>query len=399
MEKRIRINFTVKEAALTVMWAIFFLPPIFGRVSNILNYGMLLIGYGVFFMMFIRWRSEIPLREDVMFLILFVLYCVVTILLRTPDRFPVFARRALLPILEAFFLIQWTVSERDNKNGLDIVYGVAAFYMIANFVSLILFPGGIIRSSAGSAIERAQWLFGSKNNIPPYMIVFITAAAFRHYTMKRTPFFYILAVIGAMNIIFSGEEGRELLGGSSTGLIAYMATLMMIVFCVHYGKIRKLSVWAKTAFVCLFIMNIVILGGMSLPGMNDIIVNVFHKSTTFTGRTLIWSANLKEALRHIILGQGEVSVMAHVKIEKEWVTTDYTYNCLLKLLLNYGLVGIGLFAALVIMMCRKLEIRGSILYSGFIGLLLIGLMNEVDLNWLLLIPSLMIFLRKESHAI
>ncbi|MDO4803749.1 MAG: hypothetical protein Q4A32_02895 [Lachnospiraceae bacterium] len=390
MENRIRLNFTWKEAALAIMWATFFLPPVIARISTVLSYGVMLIGYGVFLVMYIRWEKVMPISEDVMLFLVFVAYCVFTLLFRTPDKIPQFVRRAILPLIEGFFLIQWTFRERDQKNGFGVLYYVTAFYIVANFISLVLFPGGIIRSSAGSAIERAQWLFGSKNNIPLYMIVFITIAAYYHYTVRRRHLFYCLAALGAFSIMMSGEEGLEFLGGSSTGFVAYAASLALIVVCVHMEKVGKPALGVKAAFVFTIFMNVIILGGMSLPGMNDIIVNVFHKTTTFTGRSLIWSANLKEAFRHVILGQGEVSVMAHVRIQKEWVTTDYTYNCLLKLLLNYGLVGIGLFIAMVLMAARKLDLRGSILFSGFTGLLLIGLMNEVDMNWLLLFPSLMI---------
>ncbi len=387
MEKKIRRDLTIEDWALLIAWAAFFLPPVVARITSAASHAVNLLGYAAFLFLFIRRKNDFPFKTDVMLFLTFLGYCIIILLIKTPGEFALLARRNLLPAFESFFLVRWTFDRK--KRGFGILYHVCAFYITANFLSLLLFPGGIIRSAAGSAVERAQWLFGSKNNIPLYMILFITIAAYYYYTVRRTRAFYMLVFMVTFSILMSGEESLEFLGGSSTGFVAFLAAVALVAYYLYCEKTQRGSIGVKSIFILILVMNLIILTGQSIPGMKELIVNVFHKTVTFTGRTLIWGANMKAIAQNPVFGHGEESVMAHVRINKEWVHTDYTYNLILKILLNYGAVGLGLFVSLILRITRGHETSDCILFAGFFGIMFIGMMNEVDMQWLLLFPAML----------
>lgn len=392
MNKTIRRDVTIEDCVLLIAWAAFFLPPIIPRISSAASHALSLAGYAAFLVLLIYRKKEFPVKTDVLLYLVFLGYCILILILKSPEKFPLIARRNLLPAFTSIFLIKWTFDR--NPRGLGLLYHLCSFYMYFNFLTLILYPDGIIKSSIGSSVERAQWLLGSKNNIPLYMILFTTIAAYYYYTVRRTRALYVLIVIAMITIIMSGEDGREFMEGSSTGIAAYAATVMLFAYYLHGERTRTATVSAKVIFVLVMVMSFVLVTGQSVPGMDKIIVGVFHKELSFTGRTFIWNNNLSAVAQNPIFGHGDEGVIAHTLISNVWQSTEYTYNLILKLLMNYGIVGFGLFLAMILRIERGHETSDCILFSGFIGLMIIGMMNEISMEWLLFIPvSLISFQR------
>ena len=204
----------------------------------------------------------------------------------------------------------------------------------------------------------------------------------------------MLIGIAMITIIMSGEEGRESMEGSSTGLAAYAAIVMLFAYYLHGERTRTATVSAKVIFILVMVTSFVLVTGQSLPGMEKIIVGVFHKELSFTGRTYIWNNNLSAVAQNPIFGHGDEGVIAHTLIGNVWQSTEYTYNLILKLLMNYGIVGLGLFIAMILRIDRGHETSDCILFSGFIGLMIIGMMNEISLEWLLFLPVSLISFHK-----
>ena len=192
----------------------------------------------------------------------------------------------------------------------------------------------------------------------------------------------------------SGEDGREFMEGSSTGIAAYAAIVMLFAYYLHGERTRTATVSAKVIFILVMVTSFVLVTGQSLPGMEKIIVGVFHKELSFTGRTYIWNNNLSAVAQNPIFGHGDEGVIAHTLIGNVWQSTEYTYNLILKLLMNYGIVGLGLFIAMILRIDRGHETSDCILFSGFIGLMIIGMMNEISLEWLLFLPVSLISFQK-----
>ena len=352
MNKTIRRDVTIEDCVLLIAWAAFFLPPIIPRISSAASHALSLAGYAAFLVLLIYRKKEFPVKTDVLMYLVFMGYCILILILKSPEKFPLIARRNLLPAFTSIFLVKWTFDR--NPRGLGLLYHLCSFFTYLNFLTLIIYPDGIIKSSIGSSVERAQWLLGSKNNIPLYMILFTTIAAYYYYTVRRTRALYVLIVISMITIIMSGEDGRAFMEGSSTGIAAYAATVMLFAYYFHGERTRTATVSAKVIFVFVMVMSFVLVTGQSIPGMDKIIVGVFHKELSFTGRT----------------------------------------NLILKLLMNYGIVGFGLFLAMIMRIDRGHETSDCILFSGFIGLMIIGMMNEISMEWLMFIPvSLISFQR------
>ena len=57
--------------------------------------------------------------------------------------------------------------------------------------------------------------------------------------------------------------------------------------------------------------------------------------------------------------------------------------------MNYGIIGLGLFIWMILKITRGNETGDRLLFSGFIGLLIIGLMNEIEMQWLMLFPIML----------
>ena len=108
MNKTIRRDVTIEDCFLLIAWAAFFLPPIIPRISSAASHALSLAGYAAVLVLLIYRKKEFPVKTDVLLYLVFLGYCILILILKSPEKFPLIARRNLLPAFTSIFLIKWT---------------------------------------------------------------------------------------------------------------------------------------------------------------------------------------------------------------------------------------------------------------------------------------------------
>lgn len=382
-------------------WGIIFWPPVFLNFSSLLVQMINIIGFSLFFLMFVSNMKSVTIGRNIWLLLYFVLWCIGITLIKTPRKTFSLVYTSVMPIFEVFFLLQFS-AKSSRQTGFRALYNVCKFYVIINFISMLIFPHGIVQSTIGSSVVRAQWFFGSKNNIALYMISFITIInwydCFHKKNNKRS---WLYVLMSLFSVVMCGEKKVEFLGGSSTGILAILVTLGLIYYYQVMMKMDLGGVSRRFLLLAAAAVYFVILSGGVNPFFQNIIVNILHKTVTYSGRVNIWQTTISHIWDSVWIGHGERDFYSYVYIEKQLTYTTYTYNAALKIILNYGVIGLGLLLAFVASV-RKLNIQqDKMLFSGFLGLLVIGLMNELDIKWIVFFPVLICCLANadaKNHA-
>ncbi len=389
MRNRVKFAITTNDILYFICWSTLFLPPIVNRVSHILGTAFTWLGFFSFAMLFLFKDKRVNRQANLILLVLIVAWGFFVTALLSPSQTVSFIKDVIFPLVEVYYLARWSFASK-NKKGLKSLYAVCTCYIVLDFISILLFPHGIFRSAVGSSVERAQWIFGSKNNAALFLLLFIVFIAFYEYFIyKRWKRLWLLAAMSFLSIALRGNDGVSLMGGSSTGVIAIAATLLLIEYYVIMKNRELVTVNGNMVLLGITSLYLFVLLGGTLPFIQKIIINIFHKTITYSGRSRIWLTTLKYINKSPWFGHGEVDFFSTVYIDGRLSFTSYTYNAVLKILLNYGLIGMVLIVAYILSVSRSKRIDNEILFSGLIGLLIIGLMNEIPLKFMLILPVIM----------
>jgi O-antigen ligase len=179
-------------------------------------------------------------------------------------------------------------------------------------------------------------LFPHKTTMSSYLIIMLaTVLAFEKNPRIRRwcPVLVTVMIVGAR---------------SSTGLSALMAMGGVWFWLKRYGRQSRLH---RPAFVLLSILTFLI-GIAAFVVLLPVIVNLYGKDLTFTGRTQIWSAALWAIRQRWTMGYGRGGVWNRIGLFPTWQLAQrigfiagHAHNAYLELLLETGLVGLGLTMA------------------------------------------------------
>lgn len=369
-------------------WGIIFLPPVFLNFSSLLVHMINGLGFTLFFLLFVLNMKSVTIGRNIWLMLWFVVWCVGITLLKTPGKVVSLVYNSVLPILEIFFLFQYSIKSK-KRSGLRALSNICKFYIIINFLSMLFFPHGMVQSSVGSSVVRAQWFYSSKNNVALYMIVFITVVIWYDYSYKKNKkknWVYVLMAV--FSVVMCGEKGVGFLEGSSTGMLAVFVTLFLIYYYRFVIRLDLTGVSKKFLMIGTGAAYFIVLSGGIIPVVQNFIVNILHKTVTYSGRSYIWQTTMSHILKSIWIGHGETDFYSSVYIENQLTYTTYTYNAVLKIVLNYGLIGLGLLLVFLAAMRNLNMYQDKLLFSGFLGLMVIGLMNELDIKWIVFFPIL-----------
>ncbi len=372
-----------------IVWFAFFLPLLIGRISPLVNKAFTVLGLLGFLCMIIIQGRIITLDSRLWIFLSVLVWCLVITVIKSGSQTIKFIKDAVIPCFEGFLVFFWAMRS-SSKKGIKSLYVLCIIFVTLDVFSLLLFPHGVINSALGSSVERAQWIFGSKNNASLYMITFVVLIAYyEKVTFDKWKWFPLAAFFACLSISMRGTDGFLFMGGSMTGLLALMIVVMLIECSVHVKKR-----WHKRLQLILLVLTVsvyffLLLGGTS-PVLQELVVNVLHKNMTYSGRTRIWQDTMQHIIASPFIGNGEKDFFSRVVLKGVATQTTYTYNAALKILLNYGIVGLSLIVALLLSVCRERSKGSMILFSGCIGILMIGLMNEVAFKFLFLFPLFML---------
>jgi len=126
-----------------------------------------------------------------------------------------------------------------------------------------------------------------------------------------------------------------------------------------------------------------------VPFIKNIVTNVFNKTMTFSGRSKIWATNISHIAESPLIGFGAERFQASVYIDGAWTTTGYRYNLILDLILSYGIVSVVILAFVFLSIPKSSDKEPQMMIIGLIGMFILGTMNQVELSFVMLFPTIM----------
>lgn len=290
-----------------------------------------------------------------------------------------------LVLFYLFSVYIWFISTLFSKS--EVALNTALYYLISSLGIMTLFGLGI-QLNAKKTLQSIVYagmimsfihiitmfkyynLGGMYHGIVNYSGRQLTVGDYYFFTHDNGAFFIIFPVLilswiylykfaskieKAMIVVFTSILCLSYIyTWSVTAMVIYIIFVCMILLFPRKKRVQLLYKGKKISFKKLFsiknflilIMVISILFTFYKISLNysEFIEENFHKSADLTGRLDIWDASIKEIENSILLGYGwETDLYTFKKINM-----NHTHNMLLQILYTGGIVGLFLFALVVI---------------------------------------------------
>lgn len=394
MTQRLSLRIALNDVLFFFGWLICFLPPIFYRVGGTIIPIIRLTGlvYIVILFLSVTLKLKLPDSKISISLAFFLFWTVLIVAWKSSNMMMKFLEDMIIPVLEVSIMVYLCAYGRQNSQesklrGFVSLYWLSIVYILLNFATMVLFPGGLIRSKTGSAVERANWLLGSKNNFSAFSVLCVTMVLlFTKDSFRSKVYSTVVCFVAFLSVAVAGEDGIEVLGGSSTGIVATFFLIVVMVMNYRKKEIPLLNVNFKWIFVAIIAMYVMIIGGTTISFIHKIVVDILHRDMSFTGRTVIWKQVMHYIEQSPLFGYGEQQLWYNLRISASRSGTTYVYNLFLKMLVSFGIVGTVLFCSVFFNIKKYRGKKYQILVAGIIATFACGLMDEVDFNFLFLFP-------------
>jgi len=272
--------------------------------------------------------------ESLLFLMFIVFQSVVSLAFRSNSMIEIL--KYLLK-MTALYMITFRNSDRESLT--EYIEAVSNYFfigLIINFVSIIMFPSGIIQKQVLSGNIHEVYFLSYDNQfgrfIFPGLTIILFASCMRGYYLAFRPLIAFCVVLCTY-----------LLTRSMTGLIvAFVYLFLWLIYISRLNLFRKL-LSLNTIVLFSVILSFMLVTGtyliyLHLPFISNFIQRT-GKDITFTGRIEIWTRCIRMFLNKPIFGYGRMPDNIFI-----WFgTRGYNaHNTFLQLLLESGLVGFAI---------------------------------------------------------
>lgn len=258
-------------------------------------------------------------------------------------------------------------------------YIVKIFFKI--IIVILLFTDLTILVTRGTGIGGTDvlpdYLIGNKFVVSYLHMLFLciyqASDVFSKNKFKRS---FIFILLTCFSIMICG------IVDCNTGIIGVMAVFLITV--LSQNRIICYILEKPFIFIVVFVGLTFLLVGSNIilenPFVKQIIVNVFHRSMTLTGRLEMYNITLEAISLKPILGYGINSTYV-----EDVLSFGNAQNGLLKMLLDYGYMGTSVFLAL----CYKsfsrfnkkiISFKGNKAFSIFLYAMIICSMVEINIS-------------------
>jgi O-antigen ligase len=270
----------------------------------------------------------------------------------------------------------------NNKKRLFKFYMyMAGIYILVNLAVMLLFPNGLDPLRSG---DGRYYFLGTKNDVPPYWILFLFSyfQCCKYY--KDTYKKYLSAVLIFLSC-------AALLNRSSTGLIAILmidAYFLLSVFLkiIKTTLIKKIQ-WYYILFLFAVTLLFFVFGIVLKQGQNSVLgflTGLIGKDFTFNGRKAIWDAAVEHIAANFFWGVG-IDVTYDV-----WGNSVLVYsahNFILDYAVKYGCISLLFYMAgminVLVCACKQhflASIRMALLCIS--GLLFCGMFEAIGNSYI-----------------
>ncbi|MFA9464614.1 MAG: O-antigen ligase family protein [Velocimicrobium sp.] len=226
-----------------------------------------------------------------------------------------------------------------------------------NLLSILMYyPNGLY--SHGVHGEFTCYFLGFKNSFFIYCLVAICVACFN--MLLRRQFIRSLILIVASYLCV-------LIAWSATSITALTITVGIIMYLLIVPNTKLFEyITFRVLFVVSIVINLLvsvfnIIGNFAI--VSNFIVNILHKTTNLSGRTVIWGMAATMISKKLMIGYG---IGEHIT----WAGYDwYGHNQYFQLLLEGGIPCLTLFLLIILIIARQMEkCTGTYTYSIFMAI-------------------------------
>ncbi len=223
-----------------------------------------------------------------------------------------------------------------------------------NLLTLIIFPQGLYRQGVHG--EFVDYFLGFKNSFFSYCVIAILLAELNFIILGKKIRSIFLMAASFLNVY---------IGWSASSVVSITIVLLMFLMlivvkrpkCLTKIKFQQIFVIALTINILISIFNIAERSKL----ISNFIVNVLHKQTTLSGRTIIWGFAAQMIVRKLIIGYG---IGEHIT----WAGYNwYGHNQYFEMLLEGGIPCLLLFFLIIFTVnkCMK-QCKNRLIYDAFI---------------------------------
>lgn len=224
---------------------------------------------------------------------------------------------------------------------LKAIYIILGLLVIANFITILLYPGGMyVTGTTNLAYEN--WLLGFKNKhiifYMPLLIADFMLAYSDGWTWDKKALLVIMFLSGW-------------LAGSTTTLICMVLAVCGLLLFSKAWKVFN----ARTYLIIGIIVFILIVIFREQEHMFGWLLDIVGKDATFSNRTLEWDIAIDYILKNPVIGNGYLSIdNRHMIYLSQSVMS--AHNQILEYAFVGGYILVALYAILMIQLSYKLTI-------------------------------------------
>ena len=260
------------------------------------------------------------------------------------------------------YIVEYIIKKNDLE-GIVMIKKVLSFYVILNFLSLIIFPNEYYQYSV------PWWLFGNKNSMFMWLFlanVLTQICLYFNEEKEKKYLDYIMILV----TLFSA-----FLSKSSTTIISIS---LLSLFPLIKGLIINLNDFfnLKTYFV-FFIFITLILLSMTNLGIIDAIAHLFGKNSTFTGRTDAWKVALKAIKKSLLYGYGYIDADQSRNLLHGFAFVN-THNAVLQIGIEGGILLYSAIVGVFINIYKNIKNIKNLVLKSFISWIFIPLFIEMS---------------------
>ena len=277
----------------------------------------------------------------------------------------------LRPITNALMVVSLAmVTELSVKYGMVKYYRtllkIISVLVIINLFFCLLYPSGLVMASLYTNTRNPMYFLGIDNgmigNLLPFLFLICIFCFCDKNSTKGTRIFIVANSISVITIIIVG---------SATGLFVL---IINIIFTVLFTILQKRKIPYRIALIVYFILFLIIIILQSNNIILSTIAELFGRSGTFTGRSLLWAAALEEIARRPFLGYGYTG--GNIAM---WGGSYSSHNMFLEMMIQGGVIYFVVFIIITYIAIKRIRqasvALGNTLFLGIYCFLLTGLME------------------------
>lgn len=243
-----------------------------------------------------------------------------------------------------------------TKTIINSLFWTLYLLILVNFCTIIIFPKGLYSTS----LYTTNWFFGYDNThifmyLPAIILLFCTK------NIQKINGILLLAIITFC--VFHCF--------SANSVVAYS---IFLLYAISYKFVEKSKILNIKTYFLTYIALFALFVKLRIQNIFSwFIVDILHKTLTFSTRTVLWDKVESFIMSRPILGYGqEPSSTIIAKFESPYYT--HAHNTFLDVLYKGGLVGLIFHICLMILPCRKLYKYKDYFVSKITSMLLFATM-------------------------